>query len=101
MRNIKVRNMQTLYDIALQETGTIASVFAIAAANSISVTEVLLEGQTIQIPDTIINTNVLKDYLIEGVNPATAFAVSVPVRTSVVEAVTTEAVTVAQPVPEM
>lgn len=69
--------MQTLYDIALQETGTIASVFAIASANNISVTEVLTEGQTIQIPDTIIDANVLKDYLIEGVNPATAFAISV------------------------
>lgn len=50
---IKIRDSQTLYDLALQHAGSLRAIHTIAQANSISVTEVLAAGQELVIPEVI------------------------------------------------
>ena len=53
MRTIIAIPNQSLPDIAIQELGSIEAVFDIAVANNISVTQNLLPGQEITIPESI------------------------------------------------
>lgn len=50
---IKVRDSQTLYDIALQHAGSLRAILKIAEANSISITSDLSPGQELIIPEVI------------------------------------------------
>ena len=53
MRTIIAIPNQSLPDIAIQELGSIEAVFDIAVANNLSVTQNLLPGQEIIIPESI------------------------------------------------
>lgn len=50
---IKVLKGQSLFDIAVQETGSVENVFELAFANDLSITDILQAGTEIIIPDTI------------------------------------------------
>lgn len=73
MPRITVKDSQSLFDIALQYCGTVESAFAIAQANDISITDVLMPGSFLNIPDDIVqDTDVLKYYSQNSVIPANA-----------------------------
>lgn len=68
---INVLKGQSFFDIAIQETGDIANVYAIANANDISITDELTAGQDILIPDdVVINKKVISYYRSLGFKPA-------------------------------
>lgn len=51
MTKIKVLHNQSLFDIAIQYFGTTQAVFDIAVLNNISITESLLVGSELQLPE--------------------------------------------------
>jgi len=62
---------QSLFDIAIQECGSVEAVTAIAVLNDISVTDDLQVGQLLQIPMPV-NKQVAKYYKSHNLKPATA-----------------------------
>lgn len=67
-----VRPRQTLADIAIQVYGDLRAVSDIASANSISVTDDLAPGSTLECPETVYDKYV-QDYVVaNGISPATA-----------------------------
>lgn len=61
---------QSLFDIAIQEAGSIESVFDIAVANNISITDMLQAGQ-ILIKGKVLNVSVAEYYRMKNIKPAT------------------------------
>lgn len=72
MRVIKVLSGQSVFDIALQELGSVLGILEIAQLNGISVTETLTPGQTLNVPDFAIEANVVADFKRNKIKPATA-----------------------------
>ena len=68
---ITVQNRQTLFDIAVQYCGDREAAFQIADINNLSLTEDLVAGSVIEVPQAI-NQRVVNYYQINGVKPATA-----------------------------
>ncbi len=62
---------QSLYDIAIQECGSVEAVIAIAILNDISVTDELQIGQLLQIPEPV-NKPIADYYKSRNLKPATA-----------------------------
>ena len=61
--NYTVQYNQSLQDIALQEYGSIAGVFALATDNNLSITDALVLGQVLQIDETkIIDKQTVDNY---------------------------------------
>ena len=70
---INVLPLQSLLDIAIQHTGAVESVFAIAVANGLSLTDDLLAGTEIKLPDSVNkDSDVLNYYTAKRLQPATA-----------------------------
>ena len=71
--NIVVLHHQSLLDIAVQHTGTVESVFAIAVANGLSLTDDLESGEALNLEPTTINQNkdILNYYQSKKLQPAT------------------------------
>ena len=70
---VKVLPLQSLLDIAIQHTGAVESVFAIAVANGLSLTDDLPAGAEIKLPDTVNkDSDVLNYYSAKRLQPATA-----------------------------
>ena len=70
---VKVLPLQSLLDIAIQHTGAVESVFAIAVANGLSLTDDLPAGAEIQLPDSVNkDSDVLNYYSAKRLQPATA-----------------------------
>ena len=70
---INVLPLQSLLDIAIQHTGAVESVFAIAVANGLSLTDDLPAGTEIKIPDSVNkDSDVLNYYTAKRLQPATA-----------------------------
>lgn len=70
---INVLPLQSLLDIAIQYTGAVESVFAIAVANGLSLTDDLPAGTEIKIPDSVNkDSDVLNYYSAKRLQPATA-----------------------------
>ena len=64
---------QSLLDLAVQHTGAVESVFAIAVANGLSLTDDLPAGAEIKIPDSVNkDSDVLNYYSAKRLQPATA-----------------------------
>lgn len=62
---------QTLFDIAVQETGSVENALAIAIANGLSLSGVVEVERAIKIPGTIIKEAKVVDYLaLKGIKPA-------------------------------
>jgi len=70
---INVLPLQSLLDIAVQHTGAVESVFAIAVANGLSLTDDLPAGTEIKLPDSVNkDSDVLNYYSAKRLQPATA-----------------------------
>lgn len=72
MRRIVVKDNQSLFDITIQEYGSMFNVVAFAQVNNISVTHELAAGQTLIVPELLTEQNVLKYYAENNIIPATA-----------------------------
>jgi len=70
---VKVLPLQSLLDIAIQHTGAVESVFVIAVANGLSLTDDLPTGTEIKLPDSVNkDSDVLNYYTAKRLQPATA-----------------------------
>lgn len=70
--NIKVLGSQSLLDLAIQHTGSVANAFAIAVANNISVSSFLIAGSELLIPgDVMKDEDILNFYNSKQIKPAT------------------------------
>jgi len=82
MSTVIILNNQTLLDIAIQEYGTIESVFELAMANNLSITDMLSAGQKLVLPEVSIigvpiskNVEILNYYKKNDIHPATAMPI--------------------------
>lgn len=70
---ITILHNQSLLDLAVQHTGAVESVFAIAVANGLSLTDDLPAGTEIKLPDSVNkDSDVLNYYSAKRLQPATA-----------------------------
>ena len=69
----KVLHNQSILDIAIQHTGSVFNAFAIATANNMAVSETLIAGNYISIPDNVLNDeSILNYYNAKNIKPATS-----------------------------
>ena len=69
---VTVLNNQSLKDIAVQYTGKVSNTFFIAKANNVSVTETLIPGIKINIPETLeVDSEIVNYYKVNNITPAT------------------------------
>jgi len=74
MKEITVLNNQSLFDISVQEYGTIEGVFEIALANGLSVTDTLVAGQKLKIPEidqSLVQPEIVDYYKRNDIHPVT------------------------------
>ena len=72
MKKIKVLNNQSLFDIAIQEYGTVEAVFDLAMANGLGITDELNAGQELAVPDSdFVIPEIVAYYKKNGLHPAT------------------------------
>ena len=67
---------QSLLDLALQHTGTIESIFELAEANSLNITDEVQAGAPLTVPllgKGVRNGDILAYYTAKNLQPATAF----------------------------
>ncbi len=70
---VKVLHNQSLFDVVLQCTGSIESVLEVAKENNISITDDLVPGTELVIPDSVkIDEDILNYYKAKRIQPATA-----------------------------
>lgn len=63
MRTVTVLNNQSLWDIAIQEYGTVEVVFELAMANDIGVTDLLTAGQELILPE--VDNSIVKPEVVD------------------------------------
>lgn len=69
---VKILSLQSFLDVSIQYTGSIASAFAIAIANNKNVTDTLVSGDTIILPEALkSDLKVLQYYSSRAIIPAT------------------------------
>lgn len=68
---VKVEEGQTLSDIAIQEYGTLEALTDLARANDISITDDLIAGTSLVLPDKIFNRSMQSYCNINSISPAT------------------------------
>ena len=72
---ITVLHNQSLLDLALQHTGTIESIFEFAEANTLNITDDVVAGKILALPDeAFTNQDILAYYISKNLQPATAFS---------------------------
>lgn len=72
---ITVLHNQSLLDLALQHTGTMESIFELAEANALNITDDVVAGKTLALPDeAFTNQDILAYYISKNLQPATAFS---------------------------
>lgn len=65
---------QSLLDLALQHTGGIESIFEMAEANALNITDDVVAGNTLVLPaEAFTNKDILSYYKAKNLQPATAF----------------------------
>jgi hypothetical protein len=71
---ITVLHNQSLLDLALQHTGTIESIFELAEANALNITDDIQAGKILILPtEAFTNKDILAYYMAKNIQPATAF----------------------------
>ena len=71
---ITILHNQSLLDLALQHTGTIESVFEMAEANALNITDDIVAGKTLVLSsEAFTNKDILAYYTAKNIQPATAF----------------------------
>lgn len=70
---VKVNDRQSLLDMAVQTAGSMEAAFNLAAANGVSLTDILRDGQVL---DTVVaeNPDTVRRYNVQGIQPATALS---------------------------
>ena len=70
---VKVKDRQSLLDMAVQTAGSMEAAFGLAAANGVSLTDTLTDGQVL---DTVAaeNADTVRRYSVHGIQPATALS---------------------------
>ena len=71
MKTVIVQNGQSIFDIAIQKCGVIDAAYDIAILNRISVTDILIGGTILQLPD-VLNKDIVNTFLLGNIEPATA-----------------------------
>lgn len=72
MKQVKVLSNQTFLDLSIQYTGNVFNAFAIALHNGLSITDDLINGSTIEIPDGLtMSAKELQYYAAREILPAT------------------------------
>ncbi len=72
MNKVSVIFEQSIFDIALQTTGTIANAMKIAQSNNLNITDDLTVNKDVSLPETVILSNdILRYYKQKKVLPAT------------------------------
>ena len=72
---VVVLHNQSLLDLALQHTGTIENIFELAMLNNLSITDDVVAGKTLALPDeAFTNKDILAYYIAKNLQPATAFS---------------------------
>jgi len=75
---IKALHNQSVLDLLLQHTGSLASALAFAKANQMSITDELVIGSSYALPDDVItDKDILNYYINNAYKPATGNAVVV------------------------
>lgn len=73
MSSVVVRQGQTLFDIAVQESGSVTTVFDWALKNNKSITGELVTGEILEVPESVYTDPVVTDYFKTTENkPATS-----------------------------
>lgn len=72
MRNVTVKDYQTLFDIAVQEMGSVDAAFDLARLNDLSISDALVSGQVIVLPDAPTDEYVMNEFEAKKLFPATA-----------------------------
>lgn len=68
-----VLHNQTLFDFTIQHTGNVRNIFLIAKTNNLAISDELIPGSDLIIPDEIeSNDDVLRHYENKVIQPATA-----------------------------
>lgn len=70
---VKVKDRQSLLDMAVQTAGSMEAAFGLSAANDVSLTDTLTDGQVL---DTVAaeNADTVRRYSVQGIQPATALS---------------------------
>jgi len=68
---MKVLSGQTLFDIAIQSCGSIEAAFELAVLNGLNLTDELVPGQELALPE-VVNSGIVTRYSNKGINPSTA-----------------------------
>lgn len=71
---IVILHNQSLLDVCLQHTGTIESLFEVAMANKISITDDLASGSYLIVNSQETEKDILNYYRAKNIQPATAFS---------------------------
>ncbi|MRI63996.1 hypothetical protein EDM00_08350 [Ornithobacterium rhinotracheale] len=70
---IIVLHKQSLFDVCLMHTGSIAGIFELAEANNLSITDDVEAGQRLELPQVIAqDADILNYYTAKNIQPATA-----------------------------
>ena len=73
MKTVKVKVLQTWFDISIQHTGSVYNALDIAHANERSIAEDLIAGESLIIPDGLpMASKELQYYQARNIAPATA-----------------------------
>lgn len=73
MKAINVINYQSIFDIALLAYGNLEGVVSLCLENNLSLTDELVPGQTIKVPEYAESkTEIVKYFEDRNINPATA-----------------------------
>lgn len=70
MGTIIVKDRQTMLDVALQTSGSLEGLIALAIVNGRSVTDELADGEELQEAE-VVDSNVVERYKVEEIFPAT------------------------------
>ena len=70
---MKVKDRQSLLDMAVQTAGSMEATFGLSADNGVSLTDTLADGQVL---DTVAaeNADTVRRYSVQGIRPATALS---------------------------
>ena len=72
---VTVLHNQSLLDLALQHSGTIESIFELAEANTLNISDDVVAGKTLVLPaEAFTNKDILGYYTAKNLQPATAFS---------------------------
>ena len=74
MQSVTVKDGQTLYDIAVQQLGSATYVFDLAQLNGLAITDEIVSGQVLLLPDVAFEDQATVDYFTKPLYPASGDA---------------------------